>query len=292
VKTPARIADEAGRFSLVDGIPFELPVASHHSPALMAAYTINASRARALLPGNEIQPIVLPGGKGVLLITVVDYRATNIGRYIEFSIAIACTHGLSTAPPLLPMIFQRRYGTGQFVYDLPVSSEISVKGGKGIWGMPKHRANLDFRVDERTVSSQYDLDGELAMRITIPRPRFTPLPLRMGAVNYCQFRGMLMKSSIYFHGKVGMSLLKHAGASLLIGDHPRVSKLHDLDIAPRPLATIFFPSSAGILDDHCESWFLGFEDLPKHAPEGLESVADLNLSEEWLEPPSADGRLG
>jgi hypothetical protein len=51
-----------------------------------------------------------------------------------------------------------------------------VKGGKGIWGMPKHRANLDFRVDDRTVSSQYDLDGELAMRITIPRPRHAWLP--------------------------------------------------------------------------------------------------------------------
>ena len=40
-----------------------------------------------------------------------------------------------------------------------------MKGGKGIWGMPKHQANLDFRVDDRTMSSQYDLDGQLCLRI-------------------------------------------------------------------------------------------------------------------------------
>ena len=42
-----------------------------------------------------------------------------------------------------------KYGTGQYVFDLPVCSEISVKGGKGIWGMPKHQANLDFIIPIR-----------------------------------------------------------------------------------------------------------------------------------------------
>jgi hypothetical protein len=39
-------------------------------------------------------------------------------------------------------------GTGQYIPDLPVSSEISVKGGKGIWGMPKHKSNLDFKITD------------------------------------------------------------------------------------------------------------------------------------------------
>src|SRR5262249_27473934 len=158
--------------------PFQLPVASHHSPALMAAFTIDAAKAARLLPGNELHPLRLPRGRGVLLITVVDYTATNIGKYVEFSIAIGVTHGPRPAPALLPLLFQKHFDLGQYVYDLPVSSEISVKGGKGIWGMPKHQANLDFRIGRRTVSSQYDLDGELALRITIRKPRWTRLPVR------------------------------------------------------------------------------------------------------------------
>ncbi len=290
MRIPARIDDESGRYSLVDGIPFQLPVASHHSPALMAAFSIDGDAAASLLPGKELHPLRLPGGRGVLLVTVIDYTSTNIGKYIEFSMAVSVTHGRHPAPPLLPLLLSHHYDVGQYVYDLPVSTEISVKGGKGVWGMPKHQANLDFQVGRRTVSSQYDLDGQLAVRITIRKPRWNGLPLRMAAANFCEFRGMLFKSTIYFHGQVGLSLLSRRAAELLIGDHPRVAALKGLDISPGPLFTVYFPSSAGTLDDHYEGWFLGYDDPPAKAPEGLESVATLGLSEEWLPPPTAAGR--
>ena len=231
MRMPKRIDAEAGRYSLVDGIPFQLPVESHHSPALMAAFTIDAAKAAALLPGRELHPLTLWRGRGLLLITVVDYTSTNIGKYIEFSIAIGVTHGPRPAPALVPLLFRGHYDWGQYVYDLPVSTEISVKGGKGIWGMPKHQANLDFRIGRRTVSSQYDLDGKLAMRITIRRPRWTGLPLRTSAANFCQFRGMLWKSVIYFHGNIGASVLLPGAAELLIGDSPRTADLRELDIS-------------------------------------------------------------
>jgi hypothetical protein len=289
MRKPARLNRQAGRHALVDGIPFTLPVHSEQSPALMAAFTINADRAAELLPGNELHPFRLPNGKGILMITVVDYRITNIGKYIEYSIAIACTHGAKPAPPLLPVLLQSHYGLGQYVYDLPVSTEISVKGGKGIWGMPKHQANLDFRIDPDWVSAQYDLDDQLCMRVEIRKPR-PWLPVSLGAINYCGFRGLLMHSNIYFGGRIGFSLLRPGKARLLVGDHPRVAALHNLDISDKALMTVWFPSSAGVLDDHFESWFLGFPTAPAQAPEGMESVVGLDLDERWLSPPTADGR--
>jgi hypothetical protein len=284
---PRRIKQQEGRYARVDGIPYELPINSRASPALMAGFYIDAEKAAALLPGNEVHPLRLGGNKGVLLVTVIDYRDTDIGPYIEFSIAIACTHGPRPAPPVLPVLFQKHYRLGQYVVDLPVSTEISVKGGKGIWGMPKHQANLDFRIDERTVSSQYDKDGQLAVRIEIDRPRREWLPLRASGANYCQFRGMLMKSFIYFRGKFGFSLGKKASARLILGDHPRAQPLKTLDIAPKPFFVGFLPASSGVLDDHFECWFLSHAELPAGQPEGLESVVGLGLSQQWLPPPSA-----
>ncbi len=291
MRKPSRINRQAGRHALVDGIPFTLPVAGHRTPALMVAFPINAAKAAALLPGNELHPMVVFGNTGVLLITVVDYIDTNIGRYIEFSIGIGCTHGTRPAPPLLPLlpILSDHYQMGQYVFDLPVSTDISVKGGKGIWGMPKHKANLDFRIEETTVSSQYDLDGQLCMRITMDRTR-PWLPVTSSAINFCEFRGLLMKSSIYFKGKVGLSLFKKGQTELLIGDHPRVARLKSLEIGDKPLATIFFPSAEGVLDDHFESWFVSSDEPPTSQPEGFESVIDLPLDEEWLPAPSAAGR--
>jgi len=47
------------------------------------------------------------------------------------------------------------------------------------------------------------------------------------------------------------------------------------------------PSIHGILDAHVGSWFLTHEQLPEIAPQGLESVVDLKLSEQWLAPSNA-----
>lgn len=281
---PRRLAQQAGRHALVDGIPFTLPVASHNTPALMAAFRCNLDRAREALPGNELHPLNL-FGKGIFLVTVVDYRETNIGKYIEYSLAIACTHGARPAPIGLPFIFQKTFGVGQYVVDLPVSTKISVKGGKGIWGMPKHQASLDFLVSDTTVSSQYNLDGQLVTRIDIARPTGWRIPLNLGAANYCAFRGMLMKSYIYFQGGIQMALLGGARAAFTLGDHPRAEPLERLEIERNPIFTGYFGQTAGVLDDHVEAWFLSYPEPPAAPPEGMESVIDLPLDETWLPPP-------
>jgi hypothetical protein len=270
MRLPRRIRRQKGRHALVDGIPFKLPIDSERTPALMAAFPIAADRAAELLPGPEIRPVKLPGGRGLLLITVVDYKITDIGSYIEFSIAIACRRGLRP---------------GQFVLDLPVSSEVSVKGGKGIWGMPKHQAYLDFDADERTARSRYFLDGEPAVTIEVDRPRFERIPLAASAANYCQFRGMLMKSQIYFRGRGGVNAPFRSSARLTIGDQPRVAPLKPLDVGERPLFSGYFPETRGVLDDHVEGWFLAYDEPPQATPEGLESVIDLGQGQEWLPAP-------
>jgi hypothetical protein len=286
MRIPTRVTRQQGRAALVDGIPFRLPVVCAPSPVLMAAFTIDAARAATLLPGTELFPLRLWNNRGLLMIAVIDYQQTTIGKYIEFSVGIACTHGARPAPPLLPGLLMKTFGTGQFVVDLPVSSEISVKGGKGIWGMPKHQANLAFTVGDRTASSVYELDGQPALAIEIERPATARLPVRMAAANYCAFRGMLMKSSIYFTGSAGLRLFGKAKGQLRIGTHPRVQALTTLDIDPQPLLTGFLPAASGTLDDHIEAWFLDYPAVPAQTPEGLESVATLSLGQQWLTPPT------
>ena len=284
---------QQGRYALVDDIPFQMPVNSEDSPALMAAFSIDADAARPLLPGDELHLLRLPNGRAVLAITVIDYRTTDIGSYIEFSVALACTHGCRPVPVLAAMLKLPWTGIEQYVWDLPVSSRISVKGGKGIWGMPKHQGNLDFRVDDRTMSSQYDLDGRLCMRITVDRPTGRKLPFRnLPAVNYCEFRGLLMKSYIYVSDDVEVAFGRSASAQLLLGDHPRMDPLRALDIADRPFFTTTMPHSHGVLDDHFEAWFMTSVDPPDAAdpPEGLESVVGLPNDTSWLDPPTAAGR--
>lgn len=286
---PRRIQRQSGRYSRVDDIPYALPVNSKGAPALMAAFTVDARRVANLLPGNELHPLRVSRERSVLLISVIDYKETDIGAYIEFSIGLACTHGHRPAPPLLPLLFPKHFGVGQYVVDLPVNTEVSVKGGKGIWGMPKHLARLDFRMENGSVSSRYEEGGQQAVRVRIERPKRAWLPLRAAAVNYCAFRGMLMKSSIYFRGRFGFRFGRRAWSTLELGDHPRVQALRDLSIAPRAFFTGFFPASSGVLDDHFEAWFLTQPTLPAATyPEGLESVVDLGQGQTPMPPPESD----
>lgn len=283
---PRRLERQSGRHSLVDGIPFVLPVTSSRSPALMAAFPIDADRAAELLPGNELH-VVRFGRTGLLLVTVIDYRQTIIGKYVEYSIGIGCTRGPRPAPLPLAALFRKRYGFGQYVIDLPVSSEVSVKGGKGIWGMPKHQANLDFEITESSVRSRYDLDGRMVVEVEIQRPGYERFPVRASAVNWCAYRGMLMKSDIHFKGRMGFSLRKPGSARITLGDHPRADVLRRLKISERPLFSAFLPETAGTLDDHVESWFLSYSAPPEARLEGFESVIGLGLSQEWLPAPGS-----
>ncbi len=281
---PARQYRLSNRHALVDGIPYVMPVDSQQAPVMTAAFSIDLEAARRLMPCDELHPFQL-WKRAVLIITVVDCKTTDTGHYIEYSIAIACTHGAHPASRLLPGLLVKTFGTGQYIWDIPVSTEAAAKGGKGIWGMPKHQANLDFVIGERWVSSQYDLDGQMMMRLDVRKPESAWLPLNMGASNYCAFRGMLMKSSAYFKGKIGFSLFKKGSARLLIGDHPRMAPLKTLDIDPVPIFAGFLPATSGVLDDHLECWFITVNDPVAVAMPGLEDTYPLGQSQQWLASP-------
>ena len=221
------------------------------------------------------------------MFSVINYGKTDLGSYVELSISIAVTHGRKPAPRLTPLLFRRRYGFGQFVVDLPVTTEYALKAGKEIFGLPKHLASLDFLVDDERVSSQYDMDGQLALRIDIARPTRRIFPLGLSTVSYSEFRGMLNRTFVFLTGKPAVSLMG-AEATLLIGDHPRVAFLKELEISEKPVFAAFYPNISGIIDDHHESWFLRFSEPPTIAPEGLESVVNLGHSEVPMPPPDRD----
>lgn len=287
MSVPKRIKNYEGRYAMVDGIPFKLPVNAQKSPAIMAGFLCDYEKAKTLLPGNELHPVKAFGGKAVFMVTVIDYRHTTIGKYIEYSLALAVTKGSKPAPALLPALMMKTFKTGQFILDLPVSSEISVKGGKGIWGMPKHKANLDFIITDNQVSAQYEKDNQFAFRIEIDKPQKINFPINIGATNYSHFRNMLMASYIHFKTKAGIKFGKSAIGRLYIGDHPRTKFLKELKIQSKPFFTMYMPEANGVLDDHFESWFMTYDQQPeKVTPEGFESVFDLKLNEDWFPAPS------
>ena len=285
---PARQKRLAGAHAHVDGIRYQMPIDSWEASSIIAAFPCDYEAAKKLFPPGDIHPFRI-WKRALLVVTVIDYRQTDIGSYIEYSIAIACTKGAKPAPRLLPAIFMKWFGTGQYVIDLPVSTEVSTKGGKGIWGMPKHRESLDYLEGDAWISAQYDRDGQMATRLDVRRPRRLGFPLNMGAINYCMFRGMIYRSYIYFKGKAGFWLRKRGSARFLVGDHPGVAQLRTLNVAADPLFAAYMPSITGVLDDYLESWFVAWPKAPTaQVGEGLETTYPLGYGQDRPPPPVRD----
>ena len=289
---PKRQKRIAGRYAYVDGIHYKMPVDSRESSAIIAAFPIDWNAAHKIIPsGGDLYPYKL-WRKGLLIVTVINYKKTDIGSYIEYSLAIACTRGTKPAVRFLPALFQKRSGIGQYVFDLPVSTEVSVKGGKGIWGMPKHQANLDYLEGKKWISAQYDLNGQMVSRFDVRRPRRAWLSINMPAANYCMFRGMIYKSLIYFGSKVGIHLFKPGSARLILGDHPRADLVRSLQPAENPLFAAYMPNVRGVLDDYFECWFVtSLADPQNPLGEGLKDVDHLGYGQDWLPPPQRDPKF-
>jgi hypothetical protein len=103
---------------------------------------------------------------------------------------------------------------------------------------------------------------------------------------------MLWKSRIFFSDKAEFAVGPRARGQLLLGSHPRMDPLRELDISDQPLFVACMPHSHGVLDDHCEGWFLTSATAPDptRPPEGLPSVVGLPNDENWLPAPTSAGR--
>ena len=82
MSVPKRILDYTGRYSLVDGVPFTLPVKATNCPAFMAGFFCDYNKAKELMPGNELHPFKFINGKAIFMATIVNYVDTTIGKYI------------------------------------------------------------------------------------------------------------------------------------------------------------------------------------------------------------------
>ena len=73
---PKRQERLRGRHAYVDGIRFVMPVDSNNSSAMIAAFSIDWDKARALIPPGDVHPFRL-WNRAVLMVTVINYRETD-----------------------------------------------------------------------------------------------------------------------------------------------------------------------------------------------------------------------
>jgi acetoacetate decarboxylase len=184
-----------------------------------AVSLLDVEVARALVPRGLTVVPVFPG-KTLSGVFIASYGAGSTLSYNELLIVPAFV----------------RYGSryGFFISHIYVDHEVSLRGGRDIWGLPKHLASFERFSDEVERSADIAVDGELICRMHVRRGwirwpqvmRFSMLSVKDSLVlqTACRVTGRLHFASGVIAPAVSAPFAALRGATLIATtelDHAR-----------------------------------------------------------------------
>ena len=205
------------------GTTVELPVQVRDASAGTALFEVDAAAAAALLPTDAFEVVEAAPGRAHFAVIVVDYRDNDLGSYREV--------GLS--------VFVRPRGGGEdgtFILRLPVDQPFTCEAGRVIWGFPKTQEVIDLDYDDDAATCTLSMDGELVLRIRLPRGGSDELP-PMPMTAYTVKDGRPYATPFEQRGTSSQMLFDGAGVELELGPHPVAKELASLGLPVAPFLT-------------------------------------------------------
>ena len=125
------------------------PAFYYDAGSLSAVFAARYKRLRELMPDPRYVPARLTPGLGVVVISCLEYRDTDIGPYNEVAVAIPLNEPYFRANlPGRALLNAARLGQQHaFMRHLPVTTEAALRGGVDFYNLPKFIAEIDFAED-------------------------------------------------------------------------------------------------------------------------------------------------
>ena len=226
----------AGPDYVFQGRSVTLPCIVREAASGAATYLVDASAARRLLPGPELDVVELLPGRALLSLACIDYRDNDLGDYDEISIALFVRE--RSAPRGVPVVgaaldfLRGRLAT--FILRLPVNQSFTCEAGCGIWGFPKRVNQIEITHGARMLCT-WHADGQRVFTFSLPRGGRAKLPERELAT-YSYLDGALHRTR-FVSGAEGVGF-RLGGAELDLGTHPIAQELRGLGLPKRALLSV------------------------------------------------------
>ena len=219
-------------------------------------------RAVAMMPHPSMQPVRMPRGRAVVLLSCYEYKKVmNIAPYNEIAMTIPVMVG-GSAPPLLPLVmdFKKK---GYYVFSMPVTSLENQIRGTRIWGLPKIVEEIDVVTDNDTCTTvARDDTGDVYFELRVPTGG-SPKHFDETGHLYSLLDGNLLKSRTNFKGDFNVTtnanLLWKKGQhcetpALRLGGSPRADILRGLEIEESAFQFRYASSMNSCFDLPLETW--------------------------------------
>ena len=151
----------------VDGGTAMFPIFYRDARMFTIMLPANFLKLRRMLPDVRFVPAQVAPGVGAVLLTAFEYYDTDIKPYNEFSMSIFLNSPYFAPVPgynVLRQYFARLYSV--YIYHLPVTTEIALRGGIDFYNYPKFLAGIEFSDTERRITCGLSRDGENILTVS------------------------------------------------------------------------------------------------------------------------------
>lgn len=211
-----------------------VPILYRQARSVMAVFPVEASRLRALLEDDELEPVTVADGKPVIAIAMFDYQDTSIGPYHEAAVAtlvVPRAFGIPFRPALDLLLPFRWRRVGMYILDLPVTTAIANAAGRELWGLPKFVTEIPIEWQAEEFRGAVLAPGSSSPVITLKGElgRGTVLPQK-AILLYSRLHGELIATRVDLYG-----LARHTRSTSLqleVGavQHPMAERLAKLGL--------------------------------------------------------------
>lgn len=215
------------RFSIGE---LELPVRYTDGSALACIYRVDVAAARAVLPSDCFEPLVV-GGKALVQLMALEYRETSVGPHNELGVLVL-VHRHGSVPSAVRALLSPASveNAGWFIVNLPVTTGFTCASGRELWGFPNYVTRIDTEFDRDAV--QVILGDELVLEhrarfgVTMPAPPY---------VFFSQREGRLIRTVVPVEHKLRMGGSRSVRVRVT-GDGPTAETVRRLGLeARRPM---------------------------------------------------------
>jgi hypothetical protein len=183
---------------------FPLAFRDVHYMALL--YRANSFEIQHHLKNTGLKPALHFFGSPVVALGLIQYRDSDLGAYNEIILSIPVVLSNDSSNHLSNWLdlyagFEKRRG-GQYIIHIPVTSQVSVDGGRNFWGYPKTLEPITHDFSNNKINSCLKdtngntvLDWKGTVGIGIPIPS-------MNLMTYSFLHGSLMKTRVDVNAKM------------------------------------------------------------------------------------------
>jgi hypothetical protein len=233
----------------IGGQSGRMPVFYYDAGSMTALFPARYKLLQELMPDPSWVPARLAPGIGVVAITCLEYRDTDIRAYNELSISIALNVPSSRAnlPGRALIDAQRRHQTHILIHHLPVTTDIALRGGIELYNFPKFLAPIDFSDEARRWRCRLTEGEEHILTLSGTRIA-TPQSRRMNYYCHLWMDGQPQLAQVGQNQiELGISRRRDAAELELGARHPIALELNRLLVSRKPIQYEYAPRLEAIL---------------------------------------------